>query len=239
MRSILIYILSNFILELCTSQTVEVLKSIETTKLPSADNFDFIDEKTDSINYSFVATYKAVGKDNKSGIDAVFFKLSNTAKYDGATCFKINSFSQNDSLNETILILDAYYWNDSIRNINLKNLEQNCIYIFSDDRPNKYHSITFKINNNKKELPSRSYYKYAAHKGERVKINKGGITGMTASYLFEDDRPDIFLTLTGFGLGGGALIESNTVGVSFNTGRIYPIDLSLGYLLKSLLKESE
>ncbi len=239
MRTILIYIMCSFSAQICSSQIVEVLRTVETTKLSSSDYFDFIDVKTDSLQYSNIASYKCVGKNDSASLDLVFFKIANKAKYDGANSFKINSYSQNDSLNEITLILDTYLCNDSIREINLNNLEKNCIYVFSNHGPKKHNSVTFKINNDLKELLPGTYYKYVAKQGEKVKVSKGGITGMKAFYQFKETRQDIFLSLTGFGFNGIGLLPNNTVGVLFTTGQIHSLDLGLGYLLKTLLKESK
>ena len=236
MKMLLSSILCSLSIQFCFSQTVEVLKTNNKKDLPIATDFAFIEQKTDSLNYSLVSTYKVFGKKKQGSVTDLFFLIAAKAKKDGANCFKLNYFNRNDSLEETTLILDTYFWTDSIRNINFDNHEQNCIYIFGEERSNEYSSISFKIDNEKKEIEAGTYYKYLRTPGKKVKINKGGITGMTVFYTLEGNKPDIFLTLTGFGLGGP--MPSDIIGVSINTGRINTIQGDLGNLLKVLLTQS-
>ncbi|MBL0359370.1 MAG: hypothetical protein IPP72_22025 [Chitinophagaceae bacterium] len=238
MKNILITMWSILFVQLGLSQKVEVLKSSGKTNLPLAEDFAFIEPKTDTVNYSFVSTYRVVGKKNEGNVTNLFFLISAQAKKDGANCFKLNSYERNDSLNEATLILDTYFWNDSARLINFNNHEQNCIYIFGSERANDNSSISFKIDNEKKTLRPGTYYKYVRTEGRKVKISKGGITGMTVFYTLEGNKPDIFLTLTGLGL-GGMPIPDGMIGTSFNTGRITPIQGDLGCLLKVLLVQSD
>ena len=99
-------------------------------------------------------------------------------------------------------------------------------------------TMSFKIDNKKTELRPGTYYKYVRTEGKEVKINKGGITGATVFYTLEGNKPDIFLTLSGFGLGGGPM-PAGTMGASFNTGRISAIDGNLGCLLKTLFTPAQ
>jgi len=70
------------------------------------------------------------------------------------------------------LILDTYYWNDSIRTLNFDNHEQNSIYIFGGEKPGEENTVSFKIDNDKKVLKSGTYYKYVRTQGKKVKISK-------------------------------------------------------------------
>lgn len=222
--------------KLGVSQKVEILKSSERSGLPPAEDFAFIEPQTDTVNYSFVATYRVAGKGDERDVSNLFFLISEQAKKDGANCFKLNLYEPNDSLNETTLTLDTYFWTDSSRLVNFNNHEQNCIYIFGLERTNDNKSISFKIDNEKKTLGAGTYYKYVRTQGKKVKITKGGIAGMTVFYTLEGNKPSIFLTLTGFGLGGMS-IPDGMIGASFNTGRITAIQGDLGCLLKVLLTQ--
>ena len=87
-------------------------------------------------------------------------------------------------------------------------------------------------------LKSGTYYKHIRTQGKEVKISKGGLTGMTLWYTLNGNKPNLFLTLTGLGLGGGS-VPTDVVGLSFNTGRIQPVQGDLGCLLITILKQSK
>jgi hypothetical protein len=204
-KIILLLILSSLAIQFSFSQLIEVLKTNEKKDLPAAEDFAFIEKKTEPANYNFVSTYKITGTGKKGNITNLFFLVAEKAKKDGGNCFKLNSFERNDSLSEMTLILDTYYWNDSVRALNFDNHEQNCIYIFGGEKPGEQNTISFKIDNEKKVLKSGTYYKYIRTQGQKVKISKGGLTGMTVSYTLNGNKPALFLTMTGLGLGGGAV----------------------------------
>ncbi len=235
-KAFLFSIFCCFSIQFGFSQTVEVLTNHGKKDHPAASDFAFIEPKTDSSNYSFVSTYKVIGKKKQGNIADLFFLIADKAKKDGATCFKLNYFNRNDSLEETTLILDTYFWIDSIRSINFDNHEQNYIYIFGEERTKGYSSTSFKIDNEKKEIDPGTYYRYTRIPGKKTKINKGGITGMTFFYLLDGNKPDIFLTLTGFGVGGP--MPADVTGAAVNTGRINTIQGDFGNLLRILLKQS-
>jgi hypothetical protein len=220
------------------SQSIEVLKTTGPQDNPAAADFAFIEKKTDSTGYKFMSTYKLTGTKKKANISSLFFEIAERAKKDGANCFKLNSFSRNDTLKEATLVLDTYYWTDSMRLVNFGNHEQNCIYIFGGEDPNDDNTLSFKVDNEKKILKSGTYYRHVRTNGKEVKISKGGLGGTTLWYTLVDNKPDIFLTMTGLGLGGGS-VPSNVVGLSFNTGRIQAVQGDLGCLLIIILKQSE
>lgn len=234
MKTILMSICSTFLVQLVLSQTVEVLRLGGKTNLPLAVDFAFIETATDSVNYSFVGTYQITEKKHEGNITNLFFLIAAQAKKNGANCFKLHSYERNDSLNQATLVLDTYYWNDSSRLINFNNHEQNCIYIFGAERTNDSSSVSFKIDNEKKTLRSGTYYKSVRTEGKKVKISKGGVTGMMLFYTLEGSKPNIFLTLSGLGLGGMS-VPGGMIGASINTGRITPVQGNLGCLLKVLL----
>lgn len=236
-KKIILLLSCSLTIQVTFSQIIEVLKSNNKKDLPIAEDFAFIEKKMDSGNYSFVATYRLTDATVKGNITNSFFLIADRAKKDGANCFKLNSFNRNDSSNETTLVLDTYFWNDSIRNLNFGSHEQNCIYIFGAEKPDEENSISFKIDNEKKILKAGTFYKYVRTQGKEVKISKGGLTGMALWYTLDGNKPNLFLTLTGLGLGGGT-VPANVAGLSFNTGRIQPVQGDLGCLLITILKES-
>jgi hypothetical protein len=218
------------------SQTEVIRKSDKQFSIPGND-FAFIESTTDTTKLEFVATIKSTGKNNAS-IQKTYFDILDKAKSYGANCFKLNSYTRNDSSNEITLILDTYFGNDSILNINFVNHEESTIFVFGDENPNDTKTYSFKVNGEKKTIKSGTYYKQIIKEGEEIKINKGGISGMTMWFKYKQGSKATFLTLTGLGLGGGP-VPNDIIGVSINTGRLNHVQGDLGSLLKNILKQSE
>ena len=79
----------------------------------TGNNFAFLEPGTDTGGLEFVTTVKANGINNAS-IQKFYFAILNEAQSYGANCFRLNSYSRNDSTNEITLILDTYFATDSI-----------------------------------------------------------------------------------------------------------------------------
>lgn len=218
------------------SQAETVRKSSKQFSTPGND-FAFIEPNTDTTQFEFVATVRSIAKKGL-GISKAYFAILEQANKYGANCFKPKAYNTNDSSGEVILILDTYFGNDSILNTNFNNHEETTVFVFGDENTNGNETYSFKVNGNKKTIKSGTYYKQIIKPGEEIKINKGGITGMTMWFKYKEGRKATFLTLTGLGLGGGP-IPADVIGVSFNTGRLNPISGDLGSLLKTLLKKSD
>lgn len=219
------------------AQTVEIVHQSAWQPQGKSNDFAFVEPATDSASFTFVATVKATGTGKHKGTDQLFYKLKEKAQELGANAFKLKDYTSSDSSNSSTLILDVGYLSDSAKLLNFQRHEKNVVYIFGN--PGKSEkSSNFKIDDKKKELSGGTYYKYALKEGQEVKINKGGFTGATLWINWKENRPAAFITLTGFGLGGGP-VPAGVVGMSFNTGRINYIDGNLGHLLTLLLSKSE
>jgi hypothetical protein len=216
-------------------QIVEILKQSDFVKRKDDKDFAFIESSTDINAFNFVATIKVTGVDKLASIENVYLKAKEKGHELGANCFKLSDYKQVDNPRTSILTLDVYNGGDSILNINFSNHEKNVVYIFGSERKSG-ETYSFKIDNIKQELKSGTYYRHENKEGQEVKINKGGFTGATVWIKWKENKPATFLTLTGFGLGGGS-VPYGTVGVSFNTGRINYIDGNLGHLLLQVLSD--
>jgi hypothetical protein len=237
MRSIILCLLI-VISNAATAQTIEILNADSTSTFQKQKSFIFLEPQTDTANLKFIATIKATGQDEDASLDFMFTKIKKIAENMGANIFKLNAHNKTDSPAVTILSLDIYYANDSILKKNSINNKQNTVYIFGNPHKLK-RSTSFKIDGNKKEIKGGTYYKYVLDAKQEIKINKGGITGFTIWIKWKENKPATFLTLSGFGVGGGAPMPAGQVGITFNTGRINYIDADFGRLMIALLLESE
>jgi hypothetical protein len=232
----IITILCLIITNITIAQNVEIISKSDFKLKARIGTFAFIEQKTDTAKLLYVATFKVAAEDNKTTISEMLFKIKMQAHLLGANCFRLNNFNR-DSLNRLTIVLDTYYGNDSIQLKNFNNHEKNTVFIFCNDRLND-EKYLLKVNKEKKEFRSGTYLTYHLKEGEDLKITKGGFTGATFWIKYEENKQPVFLTITGFGLGGGP-IPAGTIGMSFNTGRINYIDENLGHLLTLILKPGE
>lgn len=218
------------------SQAIRTIKKSDVKFLAHQGDFAYMEKNADTASYEFVASYELSGRCEEGMITKLFYMVKDEARKDGANCFKVNSYVRKDSVGYATIIFDTYYWQEPARINNFESHPMNIIYIFAKESLDEEDITKFKLDDEKKKLRSGYYYKYDRVQGVEVKINKGGLTGMTSWYTLQGNKPALFLTLTGLGMGGGP-VSTGMVGVAFNTGRINQMDGNLGLLLVQLLKE--
>lgn len=208
------------------------------------NKFTFIENSSDSSSLKFIQTYKCISIKGDD-IASLYRAIKQQAQSKGANCFRFKNFVR-DSIGNMTLTLDTYYGDDNFIKSNLNNHEKNTIYIISDGNFNdKLYS--FKVDKAKRIIKSGQYYKCVIKYGAKLKINKGGFFGTTATIYWEDNKLCKFYSLSGFGLAdypmginpyptyNGGL----GVGVSFTTGKLKSVDRDFGLLLTMILKQQQ
>ena len=217
------------------SQSVDIIKRSDLKKLPESEVFAIIEPITDTSKINYVATIQGKDKNKKSNIEFLYFEIRKTATKIGANCFRIKSFERGGERNEAILILDCYVADEKTLKINIENREKNVIYLFGNEREGD-NSTSYKINGEEKEIKSGTFHKIIISENQKIRINKGGITGTTVTLNWENNKEPVFLTLTGFGL--ASMDRQPINGIAFNTGGVNTINNNnLGLLLTRLLKQ--
>jgi hypothetical protein len=67
-------------------------------------------------------------------------------------------------------------------------------------------------------------------------VGIGGFLGAKVDIYGREERLPVYLSLNGFGIGPGSF---NQISVSFNTGRIYPVEMNFGQFLINILPKKE
>lgn len=234
-------ILVALLLQLCTqltAQDIEVVKQSAFQKEKKVKTLDYIESPADTASMTFVATLKVTGENRRADLNAIYFKMKDKARDLGANAFKYTNYEMIDSANKAILVADLYFANDSALDANTMKQEKNAVYVFGDVVPSE-KTVTYKANGEKKELLGGKYAKYVNSKeGDEVKINKGGFTGASMTITWKENKSSIYVSLTGFGLGGGP-VPAGQIGLSFNSGRINYIDNGLARILLQVMKEAK
>jgi len=217
------------------AQSVQIIKRGSVLTTDRSEAFSFIENQMDTSKLIYVATLRATGKDKKESLHTLFYFLRDKAKKMDANSYKFISY--NDSLK--ILTADVYFASDTLLKEIAAQHEKNTVYIFCNEKASA-GTYNFKVNKIRKTISSGTYYRHVNNQDEEVEINKGGFTGMTVWIKWMENKPSTFLSLTGFGIADPAPYPGvgPGVGVAFNTGKLSYIDSDLGYLLVSLLKES-
>ncbi|OFY62222.1 MAG: hypothetical protein A3H98_04485 [Bacteroidetes bacterium RIFCSPLOWO2_02_FULL_36_8] len=206
--------------------------------------FAFIENSSDSSSLKFIQTFKCISKKGDD-IASLYRAIKQQAHGKGANCFKFKNFTC-DSIGTMTLTLDTYYGDDTFIKNNLNNHEKNTVYIISDGNFNN-KTYTFRADKVKRIIKSGTYYKHTIKQNEKVKINKGGFFGATATIVWEENKICKFYSLSGFGLADvpfgiyptPTYYGSPGIGVSFTTGKLKSVDRSFGLLLTMILKQHQ
>lgn len=215
-------------------QEVEILKKSAFAKSINDPRFEFVTKNINPKNLVFVGTIRATGKDKKSSLSKLYFKLKDQAYMMGANSFKLSSYIKNVTKKEASLTLDIFKANDSVLNNSKATRERNVIYVFLNDFTEN-ESYIFTISGSDKEIESGTYYRYQLKQGESATIDSGGLLSSSFTIKWKKDNPSSFITLTDFGQEDPSK-DYEYSGRFFNTKRINFMESSLGWLLIELMK---
>jgi hypothetical protein len=219
------------------SQKIEYIEKNDTLQKPIDKIFVYIFPETDLTTSKNVAKIKSTGKLNE--VHSIFQNLENAAQKIGANAFRFENFTKLDE-NFAELTLTAYFCEDSIFDINYKYVPKNKVYIFGNQNLADLKKQNFKINGEKYEIQSGNYKAFDVKIGEELKINKGGITGMTFWIKGVDDKSATFLSFTGLGFGGVSYNpQFGSGGININTGRINRIEPNFALTLLKIFQEQK
>lgn len=213
------------------AQPVTVLAQSEFKTTAKPDIFKCITDQRDTTEGHYMATLQVrIGKKENSFTNG-FVAIREHAMTMGANAFRLKAYDQTGSDQRT-LTLDVYYFEDTKKIV--RSAYQNKVYIFGDDRANgdKYD---LKVNGEKVSFRSGTYLHYETRPKQKLKLDKGGFSGMQVTLEYAPEKLPTFLSMSGFGLEPGAAPGA----IGFNTGRFTPINTNLGYLLIQCLTEAE
>ena len=212
-------------------QNIKIIGEHSPQTKHQATTFDLIDKSFDLTNKTKVATLKGYSLNNSnSTVVALFNSFWISANGLGANSYHIDLVER--SGDSTIVTMDVYYLDYTDSNRNLDLYPRNMVYVIGDvDK--KQTAKPIKFNNKKIVLEPMEYVAYQNKVGEDATVSIGGLTGAKAWIKGEEGRLPKHLSVNGFAVAPGTY---STVAVSFNTGRIYPVDLNVGQFLINVLK---
>ena len=198
-------------------------------------SFVLINKRLDISNKVLVAKLKGVSLNTgKSNLQKVYNSFYYNANQLGANSFVIDTII--GAHTDTISIqISVYNLSKDENKLNMSLFTNNSIFLVGGLKKSM-EGKSFKLNNEKAILPAMVYQEYPLDIDEKLKISIGGILGASVTFTGYEGRTPTFISLHGLTVAPG---YSSGVGISFNTGRIYPVDMSFGYMLIAALRKSE
>ncbi len=221
-------ILSSIVLLITFSlsgQEIKIIKQADSLPKVKERGLIYIHPETDLQNYFLVGSVEI------SDVD--FYQILSGLQSIAVDLFA-NAFKYIEHKNvggKTSVTFDLYSVSQNNLEANKNYRETNVIYFFGNDKkPQK-----FKIDDRKIELKENEIFKYEIPKNKEIKINKGGLTGMTLFHQWRNDQPVIF-----YAFGSGNISFSgngySSIGLKVNTGNILELKSDFAYLLMVLKK---
>lgn len=209
-------------------------KNNDSDKSINTKAFDFIDNEYNLPENKYIATLSGFsinsGKSILSNLFNLFWKHSNDL---GANSFKINNvINRNDT---TLIEISIYNLTDEEFDEMITSYPANMVYIVGDIDKNKPQK-RIKFNNKNLKLAPLEFIAYQNEIGKDASLSIGGLLGAKVWIKGQENRLPKHYSLSGFGIGPGYY---NEISVSFNTGRIYPLDLNFGQFLIKVLNEKK
>lgn len=199
------------------------------------ERFIFIDKMFDASFLKSIGHFQCVSRDGDD-LGDMLRAIRVQAVNAGANCFKLRDFQINDTTKQIVLTLDTYLASDRQLELNSEMHETNVVYIISDDKFSD-KDYSFKLNGVAMNIKSGFYHKHYLKKGTETIINKGGFTGTSFRLKWEENKPPLFLTVSGVAFAEPSGIPARGPGVAVTTGKINQLSKNLGLLLVNTLVE--
>ena len=215
------------------AQEISVYDKNESAKTAiKPDAFDYIDHQYDVQKEDYIASLSGyiVTYEEETLIN-LFNSLWKKANDLGANSYRIEKVRNE---NDTIEVKLSVY-NLSDRHIEdvLALYPHNMVYVFGDIH-NDQRARKIRFNDEKLVLHPMEFIAYQNKVGQEATLNVGGILGAKIWIQGKENRLPVYLSLSGYEVRPDVSIG---LGVSINTGRIYPVDMNFGQFLINVLKE--
>jgi hypothetical protein len=195
--------------------------------------FENIDRGFDLKPEDYIATLKGFVVNSKESVFILFYRFWQKANELGANSFLIEKVKNNS---DTIYVeLSIYNIGESEMQKNYDLYPKNMVYVIGDIDKRKT-TKKIKFNKEKMILAPMEFISYQNKIDEYAILGIGGFFGAKVKIKGKDSRLPEYLSLNGFGVGPG---NYNQISISFNTGRIYPVDLNFGQFLIHILTEKK
>ena len=233
MKRILIFV-SFFLCAFSYAQEVQVIEQNENyIKKETVEIFEFIADGFDLTNYEKIVVLEGITVNSgKNTLVSLFNYLWKTANDYGANAYKIDRVEMISG--DTHIQISTYHIDEEELEKNLSLYPKNKVYVFGDLDVKKGKGKRINLNKQRVELSPLEYVSYQNEVGKYTTVGIGGLLGAKVDIFGKEERLPVYLSLNGFGIGPGNNFE---ISLSFNTGRIHPVDMNFGQFLINILTE--
>ena len=223
------------------AQEVQIIEKNENfIQKEKVEKFEYIDKNLSLTNLEKIVVLKGYSvnseKNTLSTLFNTFWKVSNEF---GANSYFIDVV---ENVSDTIYVqISAYYLDNRTIEDNFKLYPQNMVYAFGDLDAKKGNKRKIKINRQKIELHPLEYVEIQNEVGKYLTVSIGGFFGAKTDIKGIEERLPVYLSFKGFGVGPGNFNPTNfnQPSISFNTGRIFPVDMNFGQFLINIFEKRE
>lgn len=167
-----------------------------------------------------------------STLSHLFHSFWKNANKQGANSFKVDSIVHNGD--NTYLEISIYSLNETELKANRDMYPRNRIYVFGNMDKRKA-SKKIRINETKIELKPLEYVSYQNQINEETTVWIGGSRGAKMWITGEEGRQPVYLSAAGSGHNGISYTSNGSI--SYNRGRVQPVDFGFGSFLVKVLPE--
>ena len=230
----LILLAAPFVLTACVPQAarlVQVVDADSSAARPEREAFVLIADTVDLAPTAYVGRLRAVvTHEDPSTLDRVFPQLRREANALGANGYRVES--RCGAAVPCDLVVAVYDLGDDPYAAEGWALPADAVVVFGDLRA-RAGPTGFSLDGTDREAPAMGYVLHQ-NGAEGTRLAKGGLGGARVSLRAASGRDAQFFTLAGFAVGPGAT-PGGGLGISFNTGRITPVDRDFGAFLVAAL----
>ena len=201
--------------------------------LPEARLFVLLPDSVRLPESAYVGRLRAVAThEGRATLDRLYPELRERANEMGANSYKVDAVCGSAAPCE--VLVDLFAAGDDVLGREHVALPPDAVVVFGDLRAGG-GATGFDLNGEPAEVPPLHYGVHVAT--SETTISKGGaLLGATVTLRGGEGRLPTFWSMTGFGVGPG---QGRGLGISFNTGRVYPVSAPLGDFLVAVLPRAD
>lgn len=172
-------------------------------------------------------------------LDKIYDALAENAIEFGANAFQIVHARATPADELLEIEIKLYAASNIFLSQNDDNFPSNLIYVVGDTYP-RGKTKKFKVNGEPKSVAPMTYVSFENKPGDKTKLSIGGLLGASMTFKGTEDRASVYVSLSRFGIRpvfGRNSMHQTGVGVSFNTGRIHPVESEFGRFLTRVLQK--
>ncbi len=231
-----------FIISSSFCQSINLVNKFEEYEPYTKPNeFHYLNDKLDSLKSMKIAIIEgSFNNSRKSNLVSLFQRFKDFSNNYGANSFRVNMIDINEYNDSSYIQLTIYSTSQTYLNENRDLYPSNKVFIIGNLDYSSEDTKKITINKIPVYIRSFEYIEYQNTVGEKLRINRGGMLGMTIKITGKVKRSPAFYSIGGVSvMPSSNVINPSVVGVSLSTGKFNIVDENLGFFLINILKNSD